>query len=95
MQKKSRKPPACNAMELGSSISDQLWVRPNSTLVQGPKQRHPRSMTPATGKKLLELADVALRVKKRSVAKKRAKLFATEAHNLAAPHRKSRESISN
>ncbi len=89
MQKKRRKPPVGSGMELSSSMSDQLWVRPNSNLIQ-PKDADGRNITPASGKKLLELADVALGLTKGNAARK-SKLLPAEAHSQGLLQRKSKE----
>lgn len=87
MQKKRRKPPLGSAMELSSGMSDQLWVRPNSNLIQ-PKETDGRNITPASGKKLLELADVALGLNERERSKKVEAACCGSASPTAAPTEK-------
>jgi hypothetical protein len=89
MQKKRRKPPLGSAMELTSSMSDQLWVRPNSNLSRDPKEADARNITPASGKKLLELADIALGLPKGKAVRK-SKLLTAEAHHQRLLQRKSK-----
>jgi hypothetical protein len=67
-------------------MSDQLWVQPNSNLIQ-PKETVGRNIMPASGKKLLELADVALGLRKGNAARK-SKLLTAEAHHQRLLQRK-------
>jgi hypothetical protein len=89
MQKKRHKPPRPSAMELASSVSDQLWVRPNSNLVQQRKEIDARNINPANAKKLLELADVALGLTKGKAAMK-PKLLPAQARHQWLVERKSK-----
>jgi hypothetical protein len=83
MQKKVRKPltdaRVHTAPKQGSRMCDELWVRPNSNF------NHVRGDTDArnsaSGRKLLELADVALGLKERNPAKKVAKALPPQAHH--------------
>jgi len=99
MQKKRHKPvayaPAPCVPEPASSMSDQLWVRPNSNLIQEPREADARNITSASAKRLLELADVALGLKKGNAAKKTAKLVPAEAHHQRLLQRKKPPSHSN
>lgn len=94
MQKKIRKPladsPVDSAPNLAISMSDQLWVRPNSNLIQVRKDANARA---ASGKKLLELADVALGLKKATSAKKSAKVLSPQAHSQVVLHPKSKRAL--
>jgi|SRR6185437_8040389 len=94
MQKKIRKPladsPVDSAPNFAASMSDQLWVRPNSNLIQVRKDANARA---ASGKKLLELADVALGLKKATSAKRSAKVLHPQAHSQVELHPKSKRAL--
>lgn len=91
MQKKRRKPMDAKPsrprvlQELPSvSAPQQLWVRPESNLRQGRGTKDGEAnISPATGERLLALADVAL-----GLEKSKAKVLSVEAHHQKISHRK-------
>ncbi|HJT54104.1 MAG TPA: hypothetical protein VJ848_09665 [Candidatus Angelobacter sp.] len=87
MQKKRSKPlagtpmlPAGNA-ELPSAGPEELWVRPNYNLRQPGERSSGGNISPERGQRLLELADIALGVKKPAGGKKKTKILSAEAHH--------------
>ncbi|HEU5413986.1 MAG TPA: hypothetical protein VFW31_09525 [Candidatus Angelobacter sp.] len=86
MQKKRPKPlaeiPASSAAtpEEPAQDGEELWVRPNYTLRQEPRQASDGNVTPESGQRLLELADIALGLKK-PAAERRHKALSAEAHH--------------
>jgi hypothetical protein len=88
MQKKRRKPieekpSRPRVLQESPSVSSpqQLWVRPESNLRQGRRRTDGETnISPATGERLLALADIALGVKK-SAVKSKAKVLSVEAHH--------------
>lgn len=86
MQKKRRKPmPEKSSRpqrlrDAPSTASEQLWVRPDSNLQQGREMAGETNISPATGARLLELADIALGVKK-PVPESTKKVLSVETHH--------------
>lgn len=86
MQKKRPKPlveiPVSSAAtpEEPAQDGEELWVRPNYTLRQEPRQPSDGNVTPESGQRLLELADIALGLKK-PAAERRHKALSAEAHH--------------
>lgn len=72
--------PAGNA-ELPSAGPEELWVRPNYNLRQESERSKGRNITPERGQRLLELADIALGVKKPAAGKNKNKILSAEAHH--------------
>ena len=93
MQKKRRKPmpekssPSRRLQELPSTAAEQLWVRPDSNLRQGREMAGETNISPATGQRLLKLADVALGVKE-SIPAGKTKVLSVEAHHQKMSQRK-------
>jgi hypothetical protein len=87
MQKKRSKPrtetPVLSAAapELPSEECEELWVRPNYNLRQQRQKPSEGNITPESGQRLLELADIALGLKKPAAAKKKSKALSAEAHH--------------
>lgn len=94
MQKKRSKPRAefqvvsAARPELPPEGADELWVRPNYTLRQQRQKPSEGNITPESGQRLLELADIALGLKKPSAAKKKSKALSAEAHHEKMQHKK-------
>jgi len=66
--------PAGNA-ELPSAGPEELWVRPNYNLRQPGERSSGGNISPERGQRLLELADIALGVKKPAAGKKKNKIL--------------------
>lgn len=94
MQKKrskpiEEKPSRPRVLQESPSVSSpqQLWVRPESNLRQGRRATGGTNISPATGERLLALADIALGVKK-SAAKSKGEVLSVEAHHKKMIQRK-------
>jgi hypothetical protein len=83
MQKKRPKPPAGESVLPAHELPnpEELWVRPNYNLRQESHRKNQGNITPESGQRLLELADVALGLKKPSPAKRKSKALSGEAHH--------------
>ncbi|HKT52078.1 MAG TPA: hypothetical protein VJV96_17380 [Candidatus Angelobacter sp.] len=86
MQKKRPKPlvetPVLPAAlpEVAEAVAEELWVRPNYNLRQERRRQSDGNVTPESGQRLLELADIALGLKK-PAADRRRKALSAEAHH--------------
>jgi hypothetical protein len=67
--------------ELPPSGAEELWVRPNYNLRQENQRPSEGNITPERGQRLLELADIALGLKKPASAKRKSKALSAEAHH--------------
>jgi len=67
--------------ELPDIVSEQLWVRPSSNLRQHSRQAEEENITPASAQRFLELADIALGLKKTASNKKKTKSLVPESHH--------------
>jgi hypothetical protein len=74
--------------ELPPEGTEELWVRPNYTLRQQRQKPSQGNITPESGQRLLELADIALGLKKPSAAKRKSKALSAEAHHQRMQHKK-------
>lgn len=96
MQKKRSKPLAkvhlvsAAGAELPPERAEELWVRPNYNLHQQRQEASEGNITPESGQRLLELADIALGLKKPSAAKRKSKALSAEAHHEKMQYRKKR-----
>lgn len=66
--------------ELPPEGGEELWVRPNYNLHQQRQKPNVGNITPESGQRLLELADIALGLKK-PAAKGKSKVLSAEAHH--------------
>lgn len=67
--------------ELPPEAAEELWVRPNYNLRQQRQKTSDGNITPESGQRLLELADIALGLKKSAPAKRKSKALPAEAHH--------------
>jgi len=67
--------------EMPAVVSEQLWVRPSSNLRQQPRHQEEGNITPSSAQRFLELADVALGLKKPTPNKKKAKALPPQTHH--------------
>jgi hypothetical protein len=83
MQKKRPKPLADESVLPADRLPhpEDLWVRPNYNLRQESQRTNEANITPESGQRLLELADVALGLKKPGPTKRKSKALSGEAHH--------------
>jgi hypothetical protein len=66
--------------EGAQAVDEELWVRPNYNLRQERRQPNDRNVTPESGQRLLELADIALGLKK-PASQRKSKALSAETHH--------------
>jgi hypothetical protein len=65
--------------EFSSSLTEDLWVRPTN-LRPGSRRGVVANISPESGQRFLDLADIALGTKKQSQVKKKSKPIAAATH---------------